>query len=341
MIKQYGGRLIGAGVHGCTFEPAPRCAGGDVFRTIEGLPAVGKITDEDPREELRVGRAIMKLPLADAYFALPTASCVPADGAREDPDVRRCGVITEAGATARLSMLLMPAAGQQLAKWAAASPPRLAEEYKRMFVHLLEGMLLYQAIGYVHNDIHMGNILVDKHDVARFIDFGLAFNVNAVNRWSDTNLNRKFNPDHVLQAPEVHAWRMYLSGVRLQDGLDQLTTKHKEYAQLVAQYPARKTPERALAEFLGSDYVKNEDIAGFVKLHGFGIDCWRIGLTFWWLWNDLLPMPGLRNTALWSERDRIRQVLSGLTDFDYRTRMSVHRALELLDPGNKLLAVSA
>jgi hypothetical protein len=334
-MLQRGGKLLGSGVHGCTFEPAPRCAGGDVFRTIDGKPAVGKITDEDTREELHIGKIIMALPLSRQYFALPTVGCVPADR-YEDPDSRKCSVITEAGNATRLSMLIMPDAGKQLSKW-GDDLPRMAENYKRMMIHLLEGMLIYQQAGYVHNDVHMGNILVDEYNVGRYIDFGLAFRPNDVTTWSDANLGRKFNSNHMLQAPEIHAWRMYLNGIRLSDGLKQIRTAHHDYDRLAAQYPARKTVERSLAELLLSQYVEKEDIGGFMRSHGYGIDCWRLGLCFWWMWDDLLEWPGFRNTRLWGDRNTIRQVLAGLTDFDYSTRMSAKKALTLLDPGNRLL----
>ena len=162
---QIGGRLLGAGVYGCTFQPAPRCAGGDVFREIHGMPAVGKVTVEDPTDELSVGRAIMRLPLARQYFALPTASCKPAMPI-EDDDARRCKIITEAKRGSEFSLMAMPAAGQQLLGW-SANAPRTAENYERIFVHLLEGMVIYQRAGYIHNDIHLGNVLVDAADVAR------------------------------------------------------------------------------------------------------------------------------------------------------------------------------
>jgi hypothetical protein len=337
MYKQLGGNLRGKGVHGCTFEPAPRCAGGDVFRTVDGKPAVGKITDEDTRDELAIGRAIMSLPLARQYFALPSIGCRPADR-YEDPDARSCNVITDAGMTTQLSMLIMPEGGTQLSKWADADLPRLSENYVRMFIHLLEGMLIYQKAGYVHNDVHMGNILVDDEGVARYIDFGLAFKPADVKKWSDMNLNRKFNSKHMLQAPEIHAWRMYLNGVRVDDGIRQLVHDHTEYEQLARQYPTRVSVHRALASFLSTSYVAEEDVAGFAHKYGFGIDCWRLGLCFWWMWMDLLAWPRFRSTRLWTHHELVRKVLSGLTDFDCMTRLSARGALTLLDPTNRLLA---
>jgi hypothetical protein len=45
------------------------------------------------------------------------------------------------------------------------------------------------------------------------------------------------------------------------------------------------------------------------------------------MWNDLVAWPGLRFTSLWNSRETIRTVLSGLTDFDPRARMTVEQAL--------------
>lgn len=331
---QVGGRLLGAGVYGCTFQPAPRCAGGNVFREIHGMPAVGKVTVEDPTDELTVGRAIMRLPLARQYFALPTTGCKPAMPL-EDDDAQRCKIITEATRGSEFYLLAMPAAGQQLLGW-SANAPRMAENYERIFIHLLEGMVIYQRAGYIHNDIHLGNVLVDAAGVARYIDFGLAFKVADVAKWDDTNLGRRFSPKHIWQAPEIHAWRMYLSGVRLVDGLRQITEANPEYLRIQNQYPSRKSSLAAMTEFLASPYVARADMPAYVRRYGRRIDSWRIGICMWFLWDDLLSWPGFARTGLWSKRNVIRRVLGGLTDFDVATRMEATEALRILDPANRI-----
>lgn len=331
---QVGGRLLGAGVYGCTFQPAPRCAGGNVFREIHGMPAVGKVTIDDPTDELRVGRDIMRLPLARQYFALPTAGCRPATPI-DDADVGKCKVITEATRDDVFSLLAMPAAGQQLLGW-SANAPRMAANYERIFVHLLEGMVIYQRAGYVHNDIHLGNVLVDTAGVARYIDFGLAFKVADVAKWDDTNLGRRFSPKHIWQAPEIHAWRMYLNGVRLVDGLRQITDANPEYLRIQNQYPARKSALDAMTGFLASPYVARADMPAYIRQYGRRIDSWRIGICMWFLWDDLLGWSGLTGTALWERRNIIRRVIGGLTDFDPVTRMEAAAALRLLDPANRI-----
>jgi hypothetical protein len=333
---QVGGRLLGAGVYGCTFQPAPRCAGGDVFREIQGMPVVGKVTAEDPRDELTVGRDIMRLPLARQYFALPTEGCKPAMPI-EDDDARRCKIMKESSYTMGFSMLVMPAAGEQLLRW-SANAPRMAANYERIFIHLLEGMIIYQRAGYVHNDIHMGNVLVDAAGVARYIDFGLAFKIANVRNWEDTNLGHRFSPKHIWQAPEIHAWRMYRNGVRLVDGLRQITDANPEYLRIQNQYPTRKTALAAMTDFLASPYVARTDVISYVRQFGRRIDSWRLGICMWFVWDDMLTWVGLARTPLWERRNLIRRVLGGLTDFDPVTRLEAKEALRILDPTNRIAA---
>jgi hypothetical protein len=332
---QTGGRLLGQGVFGCTFEPVPFCAGGSVFKKIGGLPAVGKVTSEDASAELAIGKAIMALPMASAYFALPSAGCRPALPIA-DPDIKDCRVMSESGEGTKFSMLIMPDAGQQLIKY-GLNMQRLAANYKRIFVHLLEGAIIYQNAGYVHNDIHMGNILVDDGGVARYIDYGLAFNIQSVKVWEDANLGVRFKPKYIWQAPEIHAWRMMLNNVRLDEGVRQLKEINPEYAKMEHQYPTRKSLVGAIDDlFTKSPLFAGRDGGAMVRKYGKRFDCWRLGLCMWFLWDDLLHWSSLKETGLYAERELIRKVLGGMTDFDVDTRMTMVEALRLLDPNNKL-----
>ena len=332
MDKQVGGHLLGQGVYGCTFDPAPRCAGGKVFKRVGDLPAVGKVTVEKTGEELAVGRAIMALPLAGNYFALPTESCRP-EATLRDPEASNCRVMEEEGRSAKYTMLVMPAAGQQLLRW-AENLDVLAASYIAMFAHLLEGIIIYQEAGFVHNDIHMGNVLVDERGVGRFIDFGLAFKPAEIQEWEDSHLGTRFRPKYMWQAPEVHAWRMRLNGMPVMAGCAQLLAANHELQRIENQFLTRKRAVEALGEFLES--TNPDDGVGFLRQYAKGFDCWRIGLMFWLLWDDLLAWSGFQQTALWERRDLVRQVLCGLTDFDPRVRWSAAQALAALDPNNRL-----
>ena len=318
---QTGGKLLGQGVFGCTFDPAPRCADGQEFKTISGLPAVGKITDEDSSQELAIGKAIMALPRAADYFALPTESCDPAMPVR-DPDIYRCKIIEK---TDDFSMLVMPMAGRQLAKY-GADLQHLAKTYKRIFIHMLEGAVIYQNAGYVHNDIHMGNVLVDAKDVARYIDVGAAFKVDDIKSWRDARLGTEFRSALLWQPPEVHGWRMVMSDVSIGRGVKKLKEVNPEYAMLEHQY--HRSLYHDVARFMSS--IRLNDEVGFIKVYGKRFDSWRIGICMWMLWDDMLRWTGFMDTPLYEERHLIRKVLHGMTEFDPRNRLTVGQALATL-----------
>jgi serine/threonine protein kinase len=337
--QQQGGRLLGQGGFGCTFDPAPRCAGGHVFHTINGYPAVGKLSSEDNKSELAVGRALMSLPLAHAYFAFPTKECAP-ELPLKDPDTRFCKVYQhdkDTRSESDFSLMIMPNAGQTLNKY-ALDLPRLATTFKRIFIHMLEGAVIYQEAGYVHNDIHLGNVLVDQAGVARYIDVGLTFKVRDVRRWEDSNQGRTFKPKYVWQAPEAHAWRMASTGVRLAEGVKMLQGYNPEYLMLEHQFPARRSCYTSLSSFILS--TKGMDDVTFIRTYGKKFDAWRIGFCMWHLWNDLLRWSNFMTSPLYGERDLMRRVIGSMTEFDPRARISVIEGLRLLDPTNRLASVS-
>jgi hypothetical protein len=55
------------------------------------------------------------------------------------------------------------------------------------------------------------------------------------------------------------------------------------------------------------------------------------------LWYDLLVWSEFRNTPLWNQREEIRRVLNGLTQFDPRDRITAAHALAELDPRSRFL----
>jgi len=327
---QTGGRLLGQGLYGCTFEPAPHCAGGKVFKDIHGLPAVGKVTLEDISGELTTGMKIMRLPLASQYFALPTNSCIPETPIR-DVDAASCKIL-KSDSQGPKSMLIMPAAGQEIYSWAKEIEV-LSANYLRICKHLLEGMIIYQAEGYVHNDIHMGNILIDKMGVARFIDFGVAYRVTDVKTWADSHLGVTFRPKYVWDAPELHCWRAWKSGISLPLATQRIKENNHEYIAMEKQFASRMPLEKAMVDFFSS--LDKSDGGKFIRTWGKGMDSWRIGLLFWFLWSDLIHWRSLADEDVWRHRDTIRRCIGGLTQFDPRQRWTPQRALAELDPQSR------
>jgi serine/threonine protein kinase len=339
MAAQIGGRLIAKGVYGCVYEPLPFCADGPVFKK-DGL--VGKITDRNIDHELGAGRAVMSLPGASEYFAVPFESCRPALPLA-DRDAGKCTVLKEAESEETIRMLIMPKGGVELSRW-LLSHKRMMENYIPLFRHILQGMKLYQAAGYVHNDLHYGNILIepkDDHFIAKIIDFGLAFRVQDVHEWRDTMMSQRFSPKNDATPPEVYLWRMLLNRVKGKDGQYEVVpvsiTKGAEELMEVNRALHERTRsnplplKESLLSMSSMKELRNKDVRAYMQKYGKKIDSWRIGITMWLIREDQLMASGYKSSPLYKNEELVRKLLAGLLHFDVRQRFSVDEALALME----------
>jgi hypothetical protein len=211
-------------------------------------------------------------------------------------------------------MAAMPNAGKSLTAWVRDSSLD-TNTLKSMLVHLLRGMILYQRAGFVHNDLHGGNIMVGAEGVARYIDFGQGFRPAALRTWEDLNLGRRFAAEYVWLAPELHAIRVATAGGRDRAAVARLYGKVPEYKQLETLDPDRVSFTAVLPAIAVTDPV------AWMRTNAFKIDWWRLGVTFWQIWRRI------RSRSPDAALDR---VIAGLTEFDPVRRMSPAAALRLL-----------
>ena len=354
---QRGGKLLGEGSFGCAFQPAPACADGRKLAHDE----IGKIVlkGEEADEELRSGRTIMAISSDSAkYFALPQNSCIPAMPI-QDEDVSDCEVIQDSKRSqskrsegSPYTMLIMPNAGKTLHAW-SHQYPLVADTFLHVFKHLLEGMVIYQDAGYVHNDIKDNNILVDKENVARYIDFGLAYKVAAVTTMESANLGTTFKPKYGYHAPEIHVWRLFYSNSRassknpikipliIDEGVKKIKEYNSHYAQLEHAFPNRDSATEALTAFAFATKASwaVDDFGSVVRKYGNRFDSWRLGITMWQIWYALLKWHGFNGHRIHAKAHHVRTLLSGLTDFDVEKRWDARKALAFIkNPQNPAVA---
>jgi serine/threonine protein kinase len=213
-----------------------------------------------------------------------------------------------------LTMAAMPNAGKSLTAYVRDSPMD-ANTLRAMLVHLLRGMVLYQRAGFVHNDLHGGNIMVGADGIARYIDFGQGFRPAALRTWEDLNLGRRFAAEYVWLAPELHAIRAGRDRV----AVARLYGKVPEYKQLEALSPDRTHFTEVLP--VVARRIGDTEPVTWMRTNAFKIDWWRLGITFWQIWRRLRQR---------SPDAAVDRVVAGLTEFDPVRRMSPAAALRLL-----------
>ena len=339
-----GGRLLGEGAYGCTFKPAPTCEDGRTFTTISGLPAVGKLA-LDTDDELRVGKAIMGLPRAADFFALPSQSCKPKMPIT-DAEASQCEVlqesedyytsVTDSLETAQFKLLIMPDGGYTFDRW-SENLPLVASNFISVFKHLLEGMVLYQSAGYVHHDIHGGNVLVDSLNIPRYIDFGLAFRPTDVTTLESIRITREFNPAKIAHPPEIFVWKMMNSNKEsgrrvsdiIADGVNRL--KHTSDLFRLADniLPGRESADVALTRYAieTEEDRRRNNMRNIALRYGSGFDVWRLGHMMWRLWHKLLQWSWFSTYPLSRKSDKLRKIFSGMLEFHPEKRLSAKEVL--------------
>jgi serine/threonine protein kinase len=336
---QTGGRLVAEGAEGCGFDRAPTCASGPTPTTIDGKPIFAKVTTDDG--ELVIGRKIMALPLAANYFSLPTESCVPRIPL-DDQDSDSCELITdlqddEGQMSMNLISLFMPNGGKSIMSWTFENRQRAGYNFIRVFKHLLEGMKIYQDAGYIHNDIHPGNIVVDSHNVARFIDFGQVYRPADITTMRSAKINTEFKPSKVYHAPEIQVWRMLNSNTKslsvkeiIEEGILQFVAEgNNEYIDL-QKIPGHDTISGLVTFGENTQMARKANNFGvIVRKYGTKMDVWRLGLVMWTVWRDLIKQKMLGDLhPIFRQEGGIYHVINGLTSFDVEKRWDPETALK-------------
>ena len=186
---QKGGIPIFAGAQGCVFKPALKCKGrprnlqdGNVSKLGEKEGAKAEM-----REYEQIKQYLGKIPNYKKYFSMQAHLCEP-DTIEPRDLVDFDGVCTNlkrfnvsaANVNANLSklrMINMPDLGIDLFKWmqqTPLTPDRIRQLNDHISNLLLDAVGPMNRLGVIHNDLKPENVMVDRNNNARIIDWGLA-----------------------------------------------------------------------------------------------------------------------------------------------------------------------
>jgi serine/threonine protein kinase len=337
MADQTGGKLIDQGKYGCVFDTMPKClmrraksrreggVGSGTRKTLR-VTKIVKPGDKTIENEIRIARALSKLPGYNDYFILVDDVC-EGDDITGDPDWSACRLFApDKKRLAKFVQLRMVYGGERLTEY-ARNIERLLQNWLSIQIHIFEGLRLLHSNRWIHGDLHFGNILVDEKNVPRLIDFGLGYNINLIKEKDVVNL--RFMPSYDNYAPEFD----YVAGLQkglAADSIMEIIYNQKHILREIDEtFPGRYSVQEDM-KFFGarSPVVGAAEVKTFIQQYARAGDIWTIGYNFYRLYMMMITFPVVIGSEFYRTLHREQMnLLRGLLHVDPRRRLTADQAL--------------
>jgi len=341
-MNQQGGALLEkGGAYGCMFQnPTPICA--TTHKPIN--TEIAKVIVESgtgQQEEAKKTMILQKIPELKEYIIIATEIC-KADTKQVDPDWFKCFLT---GKDDPLLILGMRDGGETFMETLHQNPATFANSFLKLLEYLLEGVILMHTNGWNHTDIHDKNILIVKKElekgIARFIDFGLAYNKNKPNVEEMDRFSSRFEPHLKFMPPEYHVYTLNRDpDVNKTLDISRIISQ-QIYADIEGTFPSA-TPIQDVIPLLQTNRNVVTDPRTFYTVNGDKIDVWSLGVTFYQAYNELQKWPRIRELQSFSDekRENIKAILEMMLKFDPTERGTAKDILRLVNPNHRFLHVA-
>jgi hypothetical protein len=332
-----GGSEIGKGVYGCVFDPPLKCKSSTVQKVKKSKSKENRISKltlrYDGQREITVSSLLKDLPNSDEYFVGIEEFCSPEEVSKQtDSDLTKCDVL-KTTKYKELILLKMPYAGVTVDK----NKRLFNANYMKFGQHLLEAASLLLTKKLVHFDLHRNNVLIT--DLPRIIDFGYVWCPDNLG-WENVETNgRVYNPVIDQESPET----TYMNGLLAKNTkqfLIQDILKRKHVLQLIQNVlgVSYQTLEAQFKFFLDNSIViQNKDYVNFYKQYWNKFDAWALGAMLTTLLSIGVFEHEFASKVYTPNKQKLLQVLRGLTHLDPSERFDAIEALQLWNPNSSVL----
>jgi len=329
-----GGKLIDSGSYGCIFTPPLECKNKkkqEFIERVEDLP-ISKISlKEDAEQEYSISKIIRQIPLWKNYFVVSESICEPAL-VQKDKEFSDCALV-KGWQISEFRILAMAYGGEQISRHRFNLK---TFDFMGFIIHFIECGALLNLFGVVNRDIHGGNILVDKNDVPRIIDFNLA--VTAYGNITSNQLRHKHDINLGQEPPDSTLVNAISFGYNPQIVINSIVNRKPIIRKIrsLLQVPSSEMTESLEAFYNKSKAVKSGNDATWFKTYWRTIDSWAIGanivdfITMLSIYSEFLPI--LRRA-----RTKLFPVLRRLCAVSPLDRIDCVQALNYLAPNSFIL----
>jgi len=334
-----GGRILGQGTYGCVFQPSLECRG---KKKNKDETMVGKITSKkDAKNELIIAKILKNIPDSSNYTIVAEVDkCTPRAKSRQsDIDIQACEFSKDIKLQNTIQ-ILMPWGGQPLSR--LNLHPQRFNFYKFTEDLLAIGSFLVLN-DLCHFDIWGQNLLFDKENKPRLIDFGFAFQPSKLQISDIPSRWRVITPDHDTETPEVNLMVALQSKIPITQVIEALRQEKPALRRLSVFCDI--SPGEWVSELTiwteESQSFQQHDWLRCWKTYWPGFDAWSIGAILLMILEIEMSIPEFVNSHEWKEKGPlIKNVLKGLCRAHPVYRLDAAEALSLLTNGNHPLISS-
>jgi len=335
-----GGKLYDEGYYGCVFMPALKCRDDDK-QTLPKNTQIknGKVLDKlilasEAEDEFDISQSIHEIPLWKNYFIVSDTMCEPAPIQQQtEKELSRCKVI-DGKTLSAFRILRMTFGGVPLSLYRVNVDTFPLID---MFKHLLEGVSLLTLFGIVHRDLHQGNILIDKSNVARIIDFNLS--INARHEITSRDIRHGYTLSAFQEPPDSTLVNAVALGYRGERVIESIIYQKPIFRNIQSLLGVSLDEMKQDLEYFyeKSVSVQNGYDDKWFRTYWRTIDSWAIGVNFIMIIMKLSMWPQFQQTQWKQDGPKMIPILKKLCEVNPVKRYDSVQALQALDPQNYII----
>jgi len=361
-VAQTGGHFVNQGSYGCIFSPPLKCKSRLPVAATASKKGAKQHSDNIAKisksshivQELYAAKFFENAALAKKYFILAKLDTIckelKAPNKQPEPDIMKCDIFNPLSGSAidytKLWQYEMEFGGPPLYKKIPKHLTYLPAKFDffTFMRQMLEIGTFLALNGFVHNDLHKANIVMDNDFFPRVIDFNRSFSVQQINGKLVEARFANFQPDAGHVPPEISA-------------IDGLNEKHS-ISEIMEAIRNKKPEIKMIEQFLGitklaqmrefrqfwssSPTVQSSSWTKFYRLYWPTMDAWGIGHVLMGILTRLHGLKTFYSTPEWNHKKFIvKSVMRGLLRTSPRERIDCVEALSMYDPMNKVLLSDA
>jgi serine/threonine protein kinase len=330
-----GGKMLGQGAYGCVFDKPLACKSG----VVDTKGKIGKLTlKSEAKMEKKLSSMLQAIPNAADYFGIIFDECpIKPRKNQKDPDLNKCEIINKYGQS-QYTQITMRYGGKSLDELRGRFNTKMINYYD-FARHILEAGALLLSKGIVHNDLHMGNVLLGPTKKPMIIDFGLSYQISMLTEKNTENLLlNTFDPKYKQHAPELSILDALYNGIPLKENIyPYILEKKKSTVTLEKIWGVsfKKGAEDLKTFTATSKSIRDRDWLSFYKIYWPKLDAWAVGRILLNIYEELSFDSAFKEDAILTPK--YKKVISGLLETTPNRRLNCAQALSILEPQNPLL----